>query len=160
MKCPKCGTENPDGAKFCNECVYDLRMLKEAKPFDYDQPHSYTPKHLAEKTLNGRSSVEGERKIVTVLFADVANSTAMFESLDPEQVHEILDGCFRILLEEILRYEGTINQFPGMESWTEKLGEAVTTILPGNAAEGKTRGIRECGLNGHAGEEDCYLSQC
>ncbi len=50
---------------------------------------------------------------MTILFADVASSTAMFERLDPEQVHEIMDGCFRILMDEIHRYEGTINQFRG-----------------------------------------------
>ena len=138
MNCPKCGTENPDGAKFCNECAaklelvcpqcgtsnipgskfcnecgHDLRKPKETKPLDYDQPHSYTPKHLAEKILSTRSSIEGERKLVTILFADVANSTAMFENLDPEAVHEIMDGCFRLLMDEIHRYEGTINQFRG-----------------------------------------------
>jgi class 3 adenylate cyclase/tetratricopeptide (TPR) repeat protein len=113
LSCPGCSTKIPTDSKFCPECGYDLRKLKEAKPLDYDQPHSYTPKHLADKILTNRSSIEGERKIVTVMFADVARSTAIFESLDPEAVHEIMDGCFRILMDEIHRYEGTINQFTG-----------------------------------------------
>jgi class 3 adenylate cyclase/tetratricopeptide (TPR) repeat protein len=91
----------------------DLRRPGETKPLDYDRPHSYTPKYLADKILTTRSSIEGENKIVTVMFADVANSTAMFEKLDPEAVHEIMDRCFGLLMDEIHRYEGTINQFLG-----------------------------------------------
>jgi class 3 adenylate cyclase/tetratricopeptide (TPR) repeat protein len=68
---------------------------------------------LADKILITRSSIEGERKLVTVLFADVANYTAMSEKLDPEEVHQIMEGCFKILMDEIHRYEGTINQFTG-----------------------------------------------
>jgi class 3 adenylate cyclase/tetratricopeptide (TPR) repeat protein len=91
----------------------DLRRPGETKPLDYNRPHSYTPKYLADKILTTRSSIEGENKIVTVMFADVANSTAMFEKLDPEAVHEIMDRCFHLLMDEIHRYEGTINQFLG-----------------------------------------------
>ena len=113
LVCPECGKMNPFGSKFCNDCGYDLRKPKEAPPVDYDQPQSYTPKHLADKILTTRSSIEGERKLVTVLFADVANYTSISEKLDPEEVHEIMDGCFKILMDEIHRYEGTINQFTG-----------------------------------------------
>ncbi|NIS63101.1 MAG: AAA family ATPase, partial [Proteobacteria bacterium] len=77
------------------------------------EPQSYTPKFLADKILTTRSSIEGERKLVTVLFADVANYTAISEKLDPEEVHQIMDGCFKILMDEIHNYEGTINQFTG-----------------------------------------------
>ena len=80
---------------------------------DYSRPQSYTPKFLAEKILTTRSSIEGERKLVTVLFADVASYTSLSEKLDPEEFHQIMDGCFRILMDEIHRYEGTINQFTG-----------------------------------------------
>jgi class 3 adenylate cyclase/tetratricopeptide (TPR) repeat protein len=113
LVCPHCKAPNPPQFKFCGECGHDLVKPKETKPLDYDQPHSYTPKHLAEKILSTRSAIEGERKLVTILFADVANSTAMFENLDPEAVHEIMDGCFRLMMDEIHRYEGTINQFRG-----------------------------------------------
>ena len=113
LACPECGKVNPLGSKFCNECGHDLRKPKEVPPVDYDQPQSYTPKHLADKILTTRSSVEGERKLVTVLFADVANYTSISEKLDPEEVHQIMDGCFKILMDEIHRYEGTINQFTG-----------------------------------------------
>jgi class 3 adenylate cyclase/tetratricopeptide (TPR) repeat protein len=76
-------------------------------------PVSYTPRHLAERILTGRSSLEGERKQVTVLFADVAGFTALSERLDPEVVHTIMDGCFSILGEQVHHYEGTINQYTG-----------------------------------------------
>ena len=82
-------------------------------PSTTPSPSSYTPKFLAEKILTTRSSVEGERKLVTVLFADVANFTAISEKLDPEEIHGIMDGCFKILMDEIHKYEGTINQFTG-----------------------------------------------
>ncbi len=111
--CPQCGSEILLGEKFCGECGHDLKKPKEAPPIDYSQPQSYTPKFLADKILTTRSSIEGERKLVTVLFADVANYTTISEKLDPEEVHRIMDGCFKILMDEIHKYEGTINQFTG-----------------------------------------------
>ena len=112
-RCPQCGAEVLPEDKFCGNCRHDLRRPSEAPPINLDEPQSYTPKHIAEKILTTRSSIEGERKLVTVLFADVANYTSMAEKLDPEEVHQIMDGCFRILIDEIHRYEGTINQFTG-----------------------------------------------
>ena len=113
VRCPKCGFENLPGEKFCGKCGLDLREQEEIPPIDYSRPQSYTPRFLAERILTTRSSIEGERKLVTVLFADVANYTSLSEKLDPEEVHQIMDGCFRILMDEIHRYEGTINQFTG-----------------------------------------------
>ena len=74
---------------------------------------SYTPKHLAEKILTSRSALQGERKQVTVLFADVAGFSALSERLDPEDIHTVMDGCFELLTQQVHRYEGTINQFTG-----------------------------------------------
>jgi len=111
--CSQCGSENYPENSFCNECGQNLIEPKEAPPIDYSEPKSYTPKFLAEKILTTRSSMEGERKLVTVLFADVANYTSVAEKLDPEEVHQIMDGCFKILMDEIHKYEGTINQFTG-----------------------------------------------
>ena len=111
--CPKCGFLNPGEFAFCGKCAAALKEAREAPSPDYSAPQSYTPKFLAEKILTTRSSIEGERKLVTVLFADVADYTSMAEKLDPEQVHQIMDGCFKILMDVIHRYEGTINQFTG-----------------------------------------------
>jgi class 3 adenylate cyclase/tetratricopeptide (TPR) repeat protein len=113
LLCPQCGNALPFGAKFCNKCGHDLRKPIKAHPIDYSEPQSYTPKFLAEKILTTRSSIEGERKLVTVFFADVANYTSIAEKLDPEEVHQIMDGCFKILMNEIHKFEGTINQFTG-----------------------------------------------
>jgi predicted ATPase/class 3 adenylate cyclase len=113
LVCPQCGTENLPDDKFCGECGHNFKKPKEAPSIDYSEPQSYTPKFLADKILTTRSSIEGERKLVTVLFADVADYTAMAEKLDPEEVHQIMDGCFKILMDEIHKYEGTINQFTG-----------------------------------------------
>ena len=98
---------------YCGKCGNTLEELQTVPSIDYSKPKSYTPKSLADKILTARSSIEGERKLVTVFFADVANFTAMSEKHDPEEVHQIMDGCFRILMEEIHKYEGTINQFTG-----------------------------------------------
>src|SRR5207253_2589566 len=72
-----------------------------------------TPKHLADKILTARSALEGERKQVTVLFADTAGFTALARDLDPEVVHEVMDHCFALLSAEVHRFEGTINQYTG-----------------------------------------------
>ena len=112
-ECPDCKAKIPLGKKFCGECGRNLTQPVKASLANYSEPQSYTPKYLAEKILKTRSSIEGERKIVTVLFADVANYTSICEKLDPEEVHQIMDGCFKILMDEIHRYEGTINQFTG-----------------------------------------------
>jgi class 3 adenylate cyclase len=76
-------------------------------------PVSYTPKHLAEKILTTRSAVEGERKVVTVLFVDLVGSTALASGLDPEEMHAIMGRALELMLAEVHRYEGTVNQFLG-----------------------------------------------
>lgn len=97
LHCPQCGKVLPVGARFCDGCGHDLTKPKEVPPIDYDQPQCYTPKFLADKILTTRSSIEGERKLVTVLFADVANYTAMAEKLDPEEVHQVMDNLLKSL---------------------------------------------------------------
>ena len=108
MRCPNCSTELPDTAKFCLECGRDLRD----RPA-FASPASYTPKHLAERILTSRAALEGERKQVTVLFCDIANSTPLAERVGPERMHALLNGFFELAMAEVHRYEGTINQFLG-----------------------------------------------
>src|SRR5206468_2955887 len=82
-------------------------------PSHFSSPQSYTPKHLAEKILNSKSALEGERKQVTVLFVDVSGFTSLSERLDPEDVHGLMNRAFELMLGEVHRYEGTVNQFLG-----------------------------------------------
>jgi len=113
IPCPQCAKPLPPGAKFCDECGHDLRKPVEASTIDYSQPQSYTPKHLADKILQTKSALEGERKQVTVLFADVKQSMELAEQVDTEEWHRILDRFFEILADGVHRYEGTINQYTG-----------------------------------------------
>src|SRR2546426_665508 len=134
VQCPRCRHANPAGVKFCGECGAPLTgaapphpavALPAAVPTapqtpaapqvlttlesKYATPQTYTPKHLAEKILTTKNAIEGERKGVTVMFADVSGFTAMSERLDPEDVHSTMDRAFEVILREVHRYEGTIN---------------------------------------------------
>jgi class 3 adenylate cyclase len=111
IRCSSCAFENPPEMKFCGECGKPLYQV--AKPAQEPEPRSYTPKHLAEKILTSRSALEGERKQVTVLFADVKGSMDLAEQVDPEEWHKIMDRFFAILSEGVHRFEGTINQYTG-----------------------------------------------
>jgi class 3 adenylate cyclase/tetratricopeptide (TPR) repeat protein len=110
VECAHCATQNPAGQKHCNGCGRPLARAAERGARD---PRSYTPAHLTERILTSRSALEGERKQVTVLFADVQGSMDLAESIDAEEWHRILDGFFAILADGIHRFEGTINQFTG-----------------------------------------------
>ncbi|HEY6220699.1 MAG TPA: adenylate/guanylate cyclase domain-containing protein, partial [Gemmatimonadaceae bacterium] len=79
----------------------------------FASPESYTPRHLAQKILTSRSALEGERKQVSVLFVDVSGFTSLSERLDPEDVHRLMRRAFDLMIAEVHRYEGTVNQFLG-----------------------------------------------
>jgi class 3 adenylate cyclase/tetratricopeptide (TPR) repeat protein len=111
VKCASCGFENPSAMKFCGECGKPLSEA--AKQAPTPDPRSYTPKHLVEKILTSRSALEGERKQVTILFADVKGSMDLAEQVDAEEWHKIMDRFFAILSEGVHRFEGTVNQFTG-----------------------------------------------
>lgn len=110
MKCPKCGFDNPKGSKFCNQCGSLLSILSN-KEDHLNIAQSYIPKELREKISH--TSIEGERKKVTVLFADISGFTALSEKLDPEEVTELINKCFKSLIKVIYKYEGTIDKFIG-----------------------------------------------
>jgi len=111
--CPACRHVNPPRSRFCNGCAAALVSAPRTPQPRFSSPQAYTPPHLAEKILTSRSALEGERKQVTVLFADVVGFSTLSERLDPEAVHSIMDGCFELLTRAVHRYEGTINQFTG-----------------------------------------------
>ncbi len=98
-RCGSCGTDLPTGAKFCLECGTPTA----ARPDAERDPRAYTPKHLADKILQSKSALEGERKQVTVLFADVKGATELAEQLDPEEWHVILERFFQILTDGVHR---------------------------------------------------------
>src|SRR6185295_7709908 len=99
-RCPSCHAELAPTMKFCGECGAEIRVLAVSKNADAPVPNSvtpnpltapplsYTPKHLADKILQSKSALEGERKQVTVMFADVKGSMELAEQLDPEQWHQ------------------------------------------------------------------------
>src|SRR5256885_5562931 len=111
LACGSCGAELPGTARFCLQCGQAVATFTVGARSS--GPETYTPKHLAEKILTSKGALEGERKGVTVMFSDVSGFTAMSERLDPEEVHAIMDRAFEVILNEVHRYEGTINQFLG-----------------------------------------------
>ncbi|MBI4254679.1 MAG: AAA family ATPase, partial [Candidatus Rokubacteria bacterium] len=108
MKCAACQQENPPGAKFCNNCGGRLPAAAPAAG-----PQAYTPRHLAEKILTSKAALEGERKQVTVLFADLKGSMELLADRDPEEARALLDAVLERMMEAVHRYEGTVNQVLG-----------------------------------------------
>src|SRR5438552_15798423 len=108
MNCPRCQAENPAGQKFCGECGAALTPSS-ATP----APRTYTPQHLAEKILTSRTALEGERKQVSVLFADLKGSMELLAERDPEEARKLLDPVLERMMEAVHRYEGTVNQVMG-----------------------------------------------
>ena len=76
-------------------------------------PLAYTPAHLAEKILTAKSALAGERKQVTVFFADIKDSTRLIEGLDPEAAQQLLDPAIHCMMDAVHRFEGTVNQVLG-----------------------------------------------
>ena len=136
MKCPNCHHENPSGLKFCGECGARLslacpscgatispeqkfcgecgaKLSPDTATTRPPSPDSYTPKHLAEKILSSKSVLEGERKQVTVLFADLKGSMELLADRDPEEARKILDPVLERMMEAVHRYDGTVNQVMG-----------------------------------------------
>src|SRR5262245_59154241 len=137
MQCPHCRHENETGAKFCEECAASLartcakcgRQLSSTAKFCPECAHPATapattqpriaslerstPKHLAKKILTSRSALEGERKQVTVLFADLKGSMELLADRDPEEARRLLDPVLELMMEAVHRYEGIVNQVMG-----------------------------------------------
>jgi class 3 adenylate cyclase/tetratricopeptide (TPR) repeat protein len=137
MKCPKCQHFNDIAAKFCAECASPLagtcvhcghHLSPTAKfcsecgqptgvststPTPFGPPETYTPKHLAQKILNYKAALEGERKQVTVLFADLKGSMELLADRDPEEARKLLAPVIEHMMEAVHHYEGTVNQVAG-----------------------------------------------
>jgi class 3 adenylate cyclase/tetratricopeptide (TPR) repeat protein len=111
VTCPSCGTAHPPAARHCDSCGQALADA--AAPIVAPDPRSHPPEHLAEKIRAGRATLEGERKQVTVLFADVMGSMELAEQSDPEEWRRIMDRFFSILCVGVHRFEGTVDKFTG-----------------------------------------------
>src|SRR5215510_11912726 len=111
--CSSCGFLNEGSEKFCGGCGKSLNSAAASTEPKFTSPEAYTPKHLAEKILTSKAALEGERKQVTVLVCDIVDSSRLAERLDPEAMHEVMDGALRLMAEAVHRYEGTVNQFLG-----------------------------------------------
>src|SRR6266404_709858 len=135
-RCVACGNELRAAARFCDACgapvtgptavASDIPRVVaphaarvaapqagRVAPAPGRDPRVHTPQHLAERILSGRGALEGERKQVTVLFADVKGSMELAEQVDTEEFYTLLDRFFVILTEGVHRFEGTINQYAG-----------------------------------------------
>ena len=134
MQCRRCHAQNLDGARFCEDCGARLELtcpscgqpvgigkkfcrscgaVLTAPATDVASPESYTPKHLVEKILGSEGALEGERKLVTVLFADLKGSMELLADRDPEEARKLLDPVLERMMEAVHRYEGTVNQVMG-----------------------------------------------
>jgi class 3 adenylate cyclase/tetratricopeptide (TPR) repeat protein len=116
--CPACGSQPPPGAAFCDHCGTPMTGTTTAatppsrapRP---QTPKAYTPAHLAEKILTSKTALEGERKQVTVLFADLKGSMELLADRDPEEARQLLDPVLEHMMAAVHRYEGTVNQVMG-----------------------------------------------
>ena len=135
MRCPRCQAENESGARFCEDCGARLEatcpscgtLVTPGKKFcrscgaaliaepagRFASAESYIPKHIAEKILTSKAALEGERKQVTVLFADLKGSMELLADRDPEEARKLLDPVLERMMEAVHRYEGTVNQVMG-----------------------------------------------
>jgi hypothetical protein len=111
--CSACGFSNEPGEKFCGGCGIPLTSVHRTPEPRLNSPQSYMPKHLAEQVLACRAALEGERKQVTVLFADLKGSLELLADRDPEGARKLLDPVLEHMMEAVHRCEETVNQIMG-----------------------------------------------
>jgi class 3 adenylate cyclase/tetratricopeptide (TPR) repeat protein len=109
--CPNCGSQVSPTAKFCPECAHPLKSVTGHTRFA--SPKDYTPKYLADRILTAKAALEGERKQVTVLFADIKGSMELLADRDPEEAQKLLDPVLERMIEAVHHYEGTVNRVMG-----------------------------------------------
>lgn len=148
--CPRCGTENPPGFRFCGICGVNLfaARLEQATLQELERLRSSIPAHLVERIIQEARAGRGERRTVTVLFADLTGFTSLSENLDPEEVFRLLDACFRAFVEVIYRFEGTVDKFTGdglMALFGAPLAHEDDPERALHAALGMQAAVRECG---------------
>jgi class 3 adenylate cyclase len=109
--CSQCQTANSLGDAFCKRCGHALGETSSGQDQDarFSPPQAYTPKHLAERIIGSKAALEGERKRVTILFADLKGSMELLADRDPEEARKLLDPVLERMIEAVHRYEGTVN---------------------------------------------------
>jgi class 3 adenylate cyclase len=113
LACAACGFANEPGEKFCGGCGTPLSTAPHTPQPPMPSPQAYTPSHLTDKILAARPELTGERKQVTVLFADLKDSTELIRGLDPEAAQQLLDPALHHMMDAVHRFEGTVNQVLG-----------------------------------------------
>jgi class 3 adenylate cyclase/tetratricopeptide (TPR) repeat protein len=113
LPCAACGFANEPGEKFCGGCGTPLSTAPPTPEPQMPPPQAYTPSHLTDKILAVRPALAGERKQVTVLFADLKDSTELIRGLDPEAAQQLLDPAIHHMMDAVHRFEGTVNQVLG-----------------------------------------------
>ncbi len=113
VACPQCGAANAPDDNFCRKCGARVSVSAAPPATRFAAAQSYTPKHLAERILTSKAALEGERKQVTVLFADLKGSMELLADRDPEEARKLLDPVLERMMDAIHRYEGTVNQVMG-----------------------------------------------
>jgi class 3 adenylate cyclase/predicted ATPase len=108
--CPQCAAELTPGKKFCGSCGQPAGGGAADR---FPTPETYTPGHLADRILSSRRALEGERKHITVLFADLKASMELLAERDPEEARRLLDPVLERMMDAVHRYEGTVNQVMG-----------------------------------------------
>ena len=112
LECPKCGAPNPTGSKFCNECAAPLTSTSQSvETKTIRQIHSET--QIKPEQIDSSSAQDGERKMVTALFADIKGSMELMENLDPEEARAIVDPALKLMIDAVHRYDGYIVQSTG-----------------------------------------------
>ncbi|HWN02077.1 MAG TPA: adenylate/guanylate cyclase domain-containing protein [Candidatus Dormibacteraeota bacterium] len=112
-RCLACGFSNEASERFCGGCGAALAPAAPGGGTRFGPPQSYTPKHLAARILDSKAALEGERKLVTVLFADLQSSMELLADRDPEEARRVLDPVLQLMMAAVHRYEGTVNQVMG-----------------------------------------------
>jgi hypothetical protein len=100
--CGNCGSQVSSTARFCLQCGHPLKAVEEDPR--YASPKNYTPQHIADKILVSRAALEGERKLITVLFADIKGSMEVIADRDPEEVQKLLHAVLERMIEAVHRY--------------------------------------------------------
>ena len=128
MRCSKCGFENPGGMKFCGQCTAPLALVcpkcrfenppgfkfcgQCTAPLSVSEVKTALSVRMGEVTADAEA-VEGERKTVTALFADIKGSMELIEDLDPEDARRLVDPALKLMMDAVHRYEGYVAQSTG-----------------------------------------------